>query len=572
MAEMIIWWKELNARLDSQNLAPTAKNRQIYIELSKLHLDPPKWRKWGRDMLEAGLDPFPYIYTPGISTAILAKKEGFDIDSQIPEPIRPLDITADPNPFDEAAIKEKILAKAKQVHELQNTGAPLNLKDFGVVLSNKRRVLGYGEVPDGGEWITRGKVDCYEMATVGKVSLMLPIGINVEAIKHDHNIHDEYIAEILLLLENLGVNFIQFEDFDGESAFRILEWSRENLHTPVFNDDIEGTSWIILLGKLAARARYPTLSFRDSLFIFHGGGAAAVGTANFLESYLTRKYDHSRIHHQFLMTDSAGLLYEGRTVKSKAVKTPRTVAPLSGDSSEGAKESGKPEFKLFQLKWVLKDQNLIKKINKKGQVVSLKETIELLGPSILGPNGAIFLVGLSTQPNQFTAEVIKSARQVMDSVPSRYSLPLFIDSCSNPTHKTEILTDEESKSLPTASNGEKHQIIKKAIERVFNAAGNRLALTTGSPMHHPKYMVSQLNNFLAFPAAGLALLSRSLQPTTYNLQPDINKLGESIAMTCLRFLMTREKDRFQKGALCPTSRDLLTLTREAAQEALFPHP
>ena len=502
MHEMLDWWLNLNKNLDSQKLSTQEKNRLLYIELSRLHLDPTKWRAWGKQLLENGLDPFPYIYTPGIGTAILAHKEGFDIDSQIPKSIKPLDIIADPQNFDEKKIKEIILQKASKLYRLYQPAKTFDLNksnplsDWGVVITNKRRVLGFGEVPDGGEWIVRGKVDCYEMATEGKVSLMIPLAINVESIKKDEKLHDKYISQVLLLLESLGVSFIQFEDFDGESAFRILEWSRQNLHTPVFNDDIEGTAWIILLAKLAAYARYPSLRFKDSLFIFHGGGGAAVGTANFLEKYLLKHYEEhnipeasSLIHKQFLMTDSAGLLYEGRTVKSK------------GD---------KPEFKSFQLPWVLKNPKLLSKINKNGGSVSLKETMEILGPEILGPHGTIFLIGLSTCPDQFTELVIKTARQVLDQHPERKPLPLFIDSCSNPTYKTEILTNQESQKFPSSSPEEKQQIITKAIERIFTAADGRVCLTTGSPMHHPKYMVSQLNNFLGFPAAGLALLNYQL--------------------------------------------------------------
>lgn len=555
MNEMLDWWNSLNQSLKS--LPPREADRRRYIELSKLHLDAPKWRQWGKELLEAGLDPFPYIYTPGIGTAILAYREGFDITKEIPGEIQPLDLVATLDLFDIDSVKEEILKKATQIHALQKSNTPFDpllpkpLKNFGVVISNKRRVLGFGEVPLGGEWITRGKADCYEMATDGKVGLIIPIGINVEGIKKDDEKHDAYIEEVLQLLELLGVNFIQFEDFDGESAFRILEWSRVNLRTPVFNDDIEGTAWIILLAKLAAKQRYKSLRFEDSLFIFHGGGGAAVGTANFLEEVLREEYvkagmkadDADRlIHRQFLTLDSAGLLYEGRTVKSK---------------------KGKEEYKLFQRKWVLKDFDLLNKIKKDGESLSLIETIEVLGESILGPNGSIFLIGLSTNPNQFTKDVIEMGRKVMDKDEKRKDLPLFIDSCSNPTQKTEILTLEESEKIPKANEEEKQKIIEGAIERVFTAANQRVSLTTGSPMHHPKYMVSQLNNFLGFPAAGLALLTRNSDSI------DIHKLGKSIAETNLRFLMENEKERFEKGALCPTSKDLLELTQKAAKETFF---
>lgn len=570
-----------------------------YLLQLRLHgQSPKKWILWGKRHIGKGGNPFAIFYTPGIGSIIKAGLHTLD-NENIPECLKPLDIKMcgllplllqDKTAFREK-VKSLIVKKARQIASLHQgadnkilSHREISLANWGVVVTNKRRVLGFGEVPDGGEWITRGKCDCYEMATSGSLYKMLPIAVSVNCEKlHDPHLHDACIMEILNVLDSLEISLIQFEDFDGESAFRLLAWSKKNLKVPFFNDDIEGTAWILWMAKLAAKARSLLLHnvsnfrhlksilfdesdsarkkgvifFRDSLFVFHGGGAAAIGAANFFKAMLlpiyrksgmTRHQAEIHIKQQCIITDSAGLLYKGRRVK-RAKITP------------GVERSNIKEYKDFQVRfgWINGDPKVLSAIHKKMKQekysgrVNLTDALEIFADNTylnrLGRNGTIFLMGLTGHPGGITENMIRKARHLTDQ---KGGLDIFIDSASNPTYLTDILTKDESTHFVSSSPKERLQILQKAVERVYQAADRRMILTTGSPFYVKSYTIAQLNNLFGFPAAGWSVLMGGVKTID-------DAMGEKIALTILEYLVDKENDWLLAGGLCPSSEGIFDI-------------
>ena len=72
---------------------------------------------------------------------------------------------------------------------------------------------------------------------------------------------------------------IQWEDFAGVNAIRILAKYRDNICT--FNDDVQGTAAIAVAGFIAV-SRLLNKPFKEQKFLFLGAGAAAFGIADML--------------------------------------------------------------------------------------------------------------------------------------------------------------------------------------------------------------------------------------------------------------------------------------------------
>lgn len=566
-------------------------NRSYLTQLSLHQKNPQKWISWGKKLLKQGKNPFEIFYTPGIGEIILlGKKKREKLD--LPPALQPLSLEPrlstlyreNKNLFRKklfTLLEEKVsqIENLRGVNRRPTQGKNL-LSGWGAVVTNKKRVLGFGEVPDGGEWITRGKCDCYEMATEGKIWKMLALAIDVSEIT-DSRQHDQYVFAILKILQSTRISLIQFEDFDGISAFRILKKARKILHVPLFNDDIEGTAWILWMAKLAAKGRSiitsskfkvqssklnlkahdirkikfllrsesvharkeGTLLFRDSLFFFHGGGAAAIGGGIFFKKMLLKMYLHSGIskvqairliNRQIILTDSHGLLYKGRTSKIK--------------------EGQKQEFKPFQKDLLLREKRILERLNARGQIISLEKCIDFYGQHFLGRNGTIFLIGLTGHPGQFNEKVIRTARTVVN-MHNPHS-DIFIDSGSNPTYLTEILTKKESHLFQKSSPDEQRKILAQAVLRVKKAANSLVVLTTGSPFHVPNFPIGQLNNLFGFPAAGLAVLTRKAHAIT-------DELGESVAQANVEFLINHYPKALKDGMLCPPIESIFEMTKNA---------
>lgn len=614
-------WKLLHDVIAAYGINADLAGAAESIYIAKIQTDPNLWLQFGKDLAIAGDNIFEYIYTPGIGKLIKQKELGITTNEYIPNSVSPLDIKANDELINllgenEQAfrneIKSRVREKASQIYELNSSsddpswqqclesGNPL--AGWGSVVTNKRRVLGFGEVPQGGEWITKGKCDCYIMASQGAIRFMLPIGVNVDAIKSDSDLHDRFFMNVVRALDEDGIDLIQFEDLDTDAAFRIREQARKLEHAAVFNDDYEGTAWIFWQEKLAAKARsillndsfqrlfggrpiesipfeqvWPHLEkwlydesdaarykgillLSDSVFIFHGAGSSAIGSARFTRDMLRQMYKRNkipddeaekRIYNQILMTDSKGLLYQGRAAKS----------------TDGSPDS----YKEIQQEWVVTDPTLLERIkavagNAGTGEVNLEQTIQFASKNLLGFGGTFFITGLTTQPNQFTPEVVASARTGVDRLEGGYNRPVFFASATNPTSQTEIFTREESNEYgdKNTTNERRAQIRRDAYERVLAAGGGkgRFILSTGSPLQVDGYVISQANNVTAFPAQGQAVIYSSSAEVT-------NEMGEAIALSNLKHLVRSDREYLLKGGINPHSKDIFTITENAAIESIW---
>ncbi len=127
-----------------------------------------------------------------------------------------------------------------------------------------------------------------------------------EGLEYDEFI-DEFVEAITQVFPKIR---IQWEDFNGNTAVRILEKFRDRICT--FNGDIQGTAAIAIAGFIAiSRLLHKPFSEQKSLLL--GAGVAAFGIAEMIVQKLQKdglsKSDAlSRVH----MFDINGLLVASR--------------------------------------------------------------------------------------------------------------------------------------------------------------------------------------------------------------------------------------------------------------------
>jgi len=103
---------------------------------------------------------------------------------------------------------------------------------------------------------------------------------------------------------------IQWEDFKQGNALRILDRYRDR--TPSFNDDIQGTSAVVVAGMLAA-ARTLGRPITEWRFVLAGAGAAGIGITRLLGRLLRESgADEATVARALVMVDSRGLVHAGR--------------------------------------------------------------------------------------------------------------------------------------------------------------------------------------------------------------------------------------------------------------------
>ena len=104
---------------------------------------------------------------------------------------------------------------------------------------------------------------------------------------------------------------IQWEDFKHYNALRILDRYREVVAS--FNDDIQGTSAVVV-GGLLAGLRHQGAALADQRIVLDGAGAAGIGIARLLRvAMLESGADPWAPAQRIVLVDSHGMVHEDRT-------------------------------------------------------------------------------------------------------------------------------------------------------------------------------------------------------------------------------------------------------------------
>jgi malate dehydrogenase (oxaloacetate-decarboxylating) len=214
-----------------------------------------------------------------------------------------------------------------------------------IVVSDGERILGLGDQGAGGMGIPIGKMALYTALGGIHPEHCLPILLDVGTDNQDRlknplyigwrhervrgQDYDDFVDAFVSAVKRRWPHvLLQFEDFAGSNAARLLERYRDKLCT--FNDDIQGTAAVATATILGA-VKATGIPLREQRIGFLGFGSAGIGIANLLvsamiEDGLSEKEALSR----FYAVDRDGLIVEGATgLRPDQQRYARTRADIS---------------------------------------------------------------------------------------------------------------------------------------------------------------------------------------------------------------------------------------------------
>jgi len=202
------------------------------------------------------------------------------------------------------------------------------LKDIRfTVVTDGGRILGLGDLGIFGIGIPIGKLalytSCAGVPPEYTLPIVLDVGTNNETFLNDPlypglkqkrvtgKAYDEFIEEFVAAVQDVFPKIcIQWEDFNGASAIRILDRFREKVCS--FNDDIQGTAGVAMAGFISI-SRLLGKPFTEQKFLFLGAGAAAYGIADMLvKKFQKDGLNREEALKQIWMFDVNGLLVKSR--------------------------------------------------------------------------------------------------------------------------------------------------------------------------------------------------------------------------------------------------------------------
>jgi malate dehydrogenase (oxaloacetate-decarboxylating) len=330
-----------------------------------------------------------------------------------------------------------------------------------IVVTDGERVLGIGDQGVGGMGIPIGKLAIYSLLGGIHPSRTLPIvldvGTNNPALhgdpfylgwRHERIGEDEYFAFVDEFVEAVKATMphvlLQWEDFARRHARPILDRYRDALCT--FNDDIQGTAAVVL-GAVYAALGSSGKRMRDQTVVIVGAGSAGTGIAAYLMQAMREDGLHeAEAGRRFFLQDVDGLLRAENPSLTEAQRNFAQPAdalsawPAPGDAARN---------------W------------------TLREVVDYARPTIL--------IGVSTQPNLFSREVVEAMLRHTDR-PILFPL-------SNPT---------------SCAEGVPAEILEWSEGRALVATGAPFAPVQLGETTIP---IAQVNNFYIFPGVGLGVAS-----------------------------------------------------------------
>ncbi|MEW5974801.1 MAG: NAD-dependent malic enzyme [Acidobacteriota bacterium] len=335
-----------------------------------------------------------------------------------------------------------------------------------LVVTDNERILGLGDQGTGGIGIPIGKLALYTAGAGIHPALTLPVSLDVgtdnEALLEDPlyagyrhprlrgEAYDEFVeAFVSGVLEVFPQAVLQWEDFKQHNAIRLLDRYRHRI--TCFNDDIQGTSGVVLAGILSA-LRITGRPLKEQRLVFLGAGAAGIGSARLVEqAMIDEGLTAKEARENILMLDSHGLVFEGRTPLDEDKR--HFAASLDRLHALGLDASG---------------------------ALGLEEVVRQFKPAIL--------IGTSGVAGSFTEEVI---RWMSEQTAVPIILPL-----SNPTSKSEAIPQD---------------ILAWSEGRALVATGSPFPAVQIAGRTR---VVGQANNVFVFPGIGLGLIVSAAREVT----------------------------------------------------------
>ena len=196
-----------------------------------------------------------------------------------------------------------------------------------IVVTDNERILGLGDQGAGGMAIPIGKLALYTAACGIHPALTLPVSLDVGTDNETLLADPLYIGHRAPRLRGAAYDalveafvhgtqevwpgcLIQWEDFKGTNALRILERYRDR--APSFNDDIQGTAAVVVAGVIAG-SRALGRPLADTRVVLAGAGAAGIGIARLLrQALIADGLDEAAASRAIVLVDSRGLVHVGR--------------------------------------------------------------------------------------------------------------------------------------------------------------------------------------------------------------------------------------------------------------------
>jgi malate dehydrogenase (oxaloacetate-decarboxylating) len=334
-----------------------------------------------------------------------------------------------------------------------------------IVVTDGERVLGIGDQGAGGMSIPIGKLSLYTV--IGGIDpkrtlpILLDVGTNNQERLHDPEYigwrHERITGQpywdfvdkfVSCIKRKLPKVLLQWEDFAKPHARPILDKYRDSLCT--FNDDIQGTA-AVTLGALYKALKITGKKFSDQQIVILGAGSAGTGIAEYiLQAMVAEGMDEDKARRHFFILDSRGLLQTTRTNLSEVQQ--KFAHPSELASSWEAREGE----------------------------IGLAEVIKNISATVL--------IGVSSQPNQFTES---SVREMASKVDRPIIFPL-----SNPSDRAEAVPKD---------------LIQWTEGRALIATGTEFPPVS---FNGKTFKIAQCNNFYIFPAIGLAVVASKAKRVT----------------------------------------------------------